>query len=175
LPDTVVEAMKDLGLEAPQLISQTVTSLTVDDQREVDHSATTPAVLNKMPVSLQCRGRMRPMVGDKVPLDLAITVSGHSIGCELHGSLATPLGHYMVLGTANSVTSEPTSMPSAPGIPGVEMEDAGFGPGFGVAPAADPATGIPMGSPLPAEQKFNTLRFAFVVQVIEGQSFAPEE
>jgi hypothetical protein len=52
----------------------------------------------------------------------------------------------------------------------MEMMEGGFAPG---AAAVDPASGMPIGAP--GEPKFNTLRFAFVVQVIEGQSYAPEE
>ena len=57
--------------------------------------------------------------------------------------------------------------------------DGGRGGEFGVAGALDPASGMPIGpdgNPIPtAEAKFNTSHFAFVVQVIEGESFADEE
>jgi hypothetical protein len=147
-------------------------------------------------------GRMRPVIQDRAGLDVQINVSGPSINCQLSGSLATPLGHYMVLGTANSVIADPTTMADmgmgmggemgmAPGAGmyagrGFGGEGAMMGRGGYAAPAGpagrggpvDPATGLPDAEGAveqPAKPKYNTSRFAFVVQVIEGESFPAEE
>ena len=171
LPAAVIKAMDRLGLNEPRLVTQTVNSLEAGDQAEVEFSTQVPAMLLNQPANLNCAGRMRPMSGDRTALNMQINVQGPSIACELKGSLATPLGHYMVLGTANSVIADPASMA------GGGMKGCGYGGEGAVAPV-DPTTGLPRAegeAPQLAEPKYNTSRFAFVVQLIEGESYAAEE
>jgi len=183
LPSAVIDAMARLGLNGPRLVTQTVNSLAVRDGVEVRFATQVPAVLLGQHATLHCTGGMSPMDGDRTGVDVDIAVSGPAINCELKGSLATPLGHYMVLGTANSVIAEPMMMG------GGEMEMGGGGRGmmrggrggeggFGAAdPAAVPGAegGMGMEGMAPQTPKYNTSRFAFVVQVIEGESFPAEE
>jgi hypothetical protein len=194
LPKSVLKALHQLGLKAPRLVTQTVNSLAVGDAAEVEFATQVPAVLFGQHATLQCAGSMRPMNGDRTGLNIDIHVSGPAIHCDLKGSLATPLGHYMVLGTANSVIADPATVAAGGymGGEGMGMERgvrfmgrggyAGRGGEGGAAFGApvDPATGQPAamegeGMGQPAEPKYNTSRFAFVVQVIEGESYAADE
>ena len=125
------------------------------------------------------------------------------VGCDLSGSLITPLGHYMVLGTANSIAGQPTAsmgMGEMPGGYGGEFGrgyggeggaggrggegGAGGRGGFGgeggrggemargdMAMEEDASAAAPADGEGP---KYKTSRFAFVVQVIDGESYAPE-
>jgi hypothetical protein len=185
LPQAVIAAMPRLGLSGPRLVTQTVNSLAIGDSGEVEFSTNVPAMLLGQHANLQCVGTMRPVNDDRAGLDMNIQVSGPAINCELKGSLATPLGHYMVLGTANSVIAAPMAMAGGEmgmggGFEGGRGGEGGFGgeSGFG---AADPAAAVPgaeggmgMEGMAPQTPKYNTSRFAFVVQVIEGESF-PED
>jgi hypothetical protein len=181
LPKSVLTATEKLGLEAPRLVTQTVNSLATGKEDSVDFSTNVPAVLLRQPVELGCQGKLKLAPDDRVRVEMGIRVGGPSVNCELRGSMATPLGHYMVLGTANSMIAEGSPMaagaPDARGLvpggvsePGRPYRDLaarrGPGPegGLGEAPA-------PPASP----PEFATSRFAFVVQVIEGQSYAAEK
>jgi type II secretory pathway component GspD/PulD (secretin) len=178
LPQSVLEALKRLGLQSPQLVTQTVNSLAARDGAEVGFATQVPAVLLGQHATLNCTGSMSPMDDDHVGVDVDIRVSGPAINCELKGSLATPQGHYMVLGTANSVIAEPMAMGG-----GAMMGGGGF-VGEGGFEMADPAAAVPgaeggmgrgMEGTAPQSPKYNTSRFAFVVQVIEGESFPAEK
>jgi hypothetical protein len=225
LPKSVIEATERLGLREPRLVTQTVNSLAVASDSAVEFSTSVPAVVFKQPAGLTCSGHMRPLTQDRTTLQVQIQVSGASINCQLGGSLATPLGHYMVLGTANSVIGDPATMaqavPMGMGMaPGMMGGYGGYGRGgemgmYGArgggeygrgegdmtgrgaygrpargnrkpGAAVDPATGAPAeeatppageegGPAQPVEPKYNTSRFAFVVQVIEGESFPVEK
>jgi hypothetical protein len=175
LPPAVIDATAQLGLNGPRLVTQTVNSLAVGDAGEVEFATQVPALLFGQHATLQCAGSMRPVNGDRTGLNMEIHVSGPAINCELKGSLATPLGHYMVLGTANSVIAEPMMMGG-----GAMMGRGGFA-GEGGFEMADPAAAVPgaeggmgMEGMAPQAPKYNTSRFAFVVQVIEGESFPAE-
>jgi hypothetical protein len=211
LPKSVLQATNKLGLEAPRLVTQTVNSLALGREDAVDFSTNVPAVLLGQPTGLNCEGRLKLVSDDRVRLEMSVHVGGPLVNCELHGSLATPLGHYMVLGTANSVMAEggpsagmmgagPGMMPGG-GQVGPEGGRPGFGrPGQPFRGGESPRAGAPgpggFGGPEAAagpgaapggeaggtgtEQQgakpsFNTSRFAFVVQVIEGQSYPAEK
>jgi hypothetical protein len=198
LPDSVLQATTKLGLEAPRLVTQTVNSLALGREESVDFSTYVPAVLLDQPVGLTSHGRIKLVSDDRVRLEMGVQVGGPAINCELSGSLATPLGHYMVLGTANSVMAEGgVGMGMAGGAPGMMgpggMEGgAGFGRGrpnpsdgargpggFAAGPEGAAGPGAGPGGPAPGQQpgksNYNTSRFAFVVQVIEGQSYPAEK
>jgi hypothetical protein len=181
LPPAVIDATTRLGLNSPRLVSQTVNSLAIGDQPEVQFATQVPAVLLGQHATLQCAGSMRPISDDRTGLNMDIHVSGPAINCELKGSLATPLGHYMVLGTANSVIAEPMAMGGGMEMGGGFEGGRGGEAGFGMA---DPAAAVPgaeggmgrgMEGMAPQAPKYNTSRFAFVVQVIEGESFPAEK
>jgi hypothetical protein len=187
LPASVLRAAKKLGLAKPRLVTQSVNSLAVRGSDAQEFSASVPALLVKQPVELFYSGKLMMPTTDYPELSMQANVSG-TLSCVLKGSLAMPLGHYMVLGTANSV------MPKAAADLGGQAMGEGFdGPAgayptggqgveFATVPggeAADPAMegGMAMGRPSqPAKARgFDTLRFAFVVQVIGGQSYAPDD
>jgi hypothetical protein len=183
LPSAAIKAMDRLGLNKPRLVTQTVNSLAVGDQREVEFTTQVPAILLKQPVNLQCSGRMQPIPGDKKALDIQLNVAGQGVICELKGSLGIPLGHYMVLGTANSVIPDQATLAAQAGAfyggeggygrrgYGGFAGEGGFGRG-----EADPAAAMAAeGAPQAVEPTYQTSRFAFVVQLIEGESYAAEE
>jgi len=232
LPAAVVKATERLGLEAPRLVTQTVNSLALGQQPAVPFSTQVPAMVFNQPANLTCKGQMRSVDGDRAAVDIEIQVTGPSINCQLSGSLATPLGHYMVLGTANSVIGDPAMMAGMgmmggygggyggrggyggegmgrPGGYGGEGGRMGYGGGMGYGRGGYGGEGIGIGREVaaaeeerrrleedeerrrgerevgaessgeeqtpneqPAEPKYATSRFAFVVQVIEGESYA---
>jgi hypothetical protein len=206
LPKSVLEATRKLGLEAPRLVTQTVNALATGKDDSVDFSSSVPALLMDQAIGMTCQGKLKWVADDRVRLDMAVRVGGQ---IDLQGSMATPLGHYMVLGTANSMIAE--SGPMAGGMtggPGMGMGrgpmgprggiggPGSFGPGPepGAAPAPeaaapgaagpegefsgppDPSAG-PGGAAIgqPVKKKYETSRFAFVIQVIEGQSYGAEK
>jgi hypothetical protein len=154
-PDSVRHAVGRLGLQGPRLVTQTVNSISVEEGgSSVEFSTSVPAILFDQPVTLTCNGTMAATTDNRADVDMQLTVGGSGVDCNLKGSVATPLGHYMVLGTANSVIPEQQAIdPAAVGGGGMGM-------------------GMPMGGMPPA--KYNASRFAFVVQVIEAESFEPE-
>lgn len=164
LPESVLQALDRLGLKAPRLVTQTVNSVAVGSANNLDYRFATsvPAVVDSQPTTVNCRGSMKPIVAERSGLDMYIEVSGPSVQCHLEGSLATPLGHYMVLGTANSLSADPAQ---AARTPGGEMRGAmEVGPegGMGLMEKR-------------ARPTFNQARFAFVVQVIEATSYPAEK
>jgi hypothetical protein len=185
LPKKVVSAVEHLGLVEPRLVTQTVNSLAVEPGPATQEVSTrVPAIVGGQMAELSCQGALNLPAGDRTKLQMRIQVAGGAINCELSGSLSAPLGHYMVLGTANSVTVGGAMAPGmAPGMmdgaPGGEM---GFGiPGagapavFGGAPVQPAADGAMEGGGAAPAPKFTASRFAFVVQVIEGESYAGDE
>jgi hypothetical protein len=166
LPSSVLRASKKLGLNNPRLIAQTVNALSVGNRQNVKFSTNVPAILANQPVGLDCTGVIQLDGHDRTTVEMDVQVAG----CRLEGSLSTPLGHYMVLGTANSmITAQRQAQPAidpATGLPG-GVPGAEFG---GPAPEMGVEGAMP-GDP----SHLKTSRFAFVVQVIEAESFAPEE
>lgn len=202
LPKSVLQAANKLGLEAPRLVSQTVNSLAIGREEAVNFSTNVPAVLLNQPAGLNCDGRLKLVSDDRVQLEMHVIVNGPAANCELRGSLATPLGHYMVLGTANSLMPEGgVAADAMGGGPGMGPGGPAPGRGFGAAPSRAGFRGGPQGGPGPdasgpeggsgpgaaegnvsgpavggqaARPNFKSSRFAFVVQVIEGQSYAAD-
>jgi|GEM_PF-5768734 len=145
-PLTVLDAVHRLGLSEPYLVTQSTASLALGEEEEgCEFHFNFPAIIHGVSLQFQSHGEM---VFDGQPrLDLQVEVSGQF---ELGGRLSAPLGHYMVLGTANYVPSRWSG-------------GGGLGGGYGG------------GSDGGEEPKLITSHFAFVVQVIEAKSFAPEE
>ncbi len=104
LPKSVLDATKKLGLEAPRLVTQTVTSLATGKEDAVDFSTNVPALLLGDAVAMVCEGKLKLVADDRVRLDMGVHVNGQTMTCDMRGSMATPLRHYMVLGTASSIT-----------------------------------------------------------------------
>jgi hypothetical protein len=195
LPKSVLAATQKLGLNAPRLISQTVTSLSVGRKETVDFTSDVPAVLDGQPANLTVAGKVRLTPGDDDRVDLQMKIQVHNPGvqCSVQGSLASPLGHYMVLGTANSLSSDLESIEGMGGIP-QGLARPGMGPGrtgigranpgrvaqgphreFGAPGAAEPEGAEMTGEQPPAKPTFDTSRFAFVVQVVNAESYADDQ
>jgi len=49
---------------------------------------------------LKAKGQLRDVQNDRTQTEMKLRVTGASWTCKLHGTLAAPRGHYMVLGTA---------------------------------------------------------------------------
>ena len=177
LPPPVINSLAKLGLADARLVTQTVNSLSVEEGGSpVEFSTNVPAMLFEQPVTLVSSGTMGATSDGRAEVDMQLSVGGAGVNCELKGSLATPMGHFMVLGTANSVIPEYQAVDPAAaeggmgGMPmgrggemGRGMGRRGEGGGFGMAMGGMPAA------------KYNASRFAFVVQVIEAESFEPGE
>jgi hypothetical protein len=194
LPASVLQAMSGLGLNEPRLVCQTVNALSGDDQ--TNHVATfdtnVPALLFKQQAQLKCKGAIRALREGRAEVEATIEVQSPTLSTQLSGSLAMPLGHYMVLGTANSVSFDPAMMGEAGMAMGIGMEGGGYGGesggrgrgefgrgGFGGrgtdggrGAAVDPAIGE---IAAPSEPQYNTSHFAFVVQINEAESFTDEK
>jgi len=164
LPASVLRAAKKLGLAKPALVTHTVNSLRVSGgPNGTQFSADVPAVLNERGVQLQYSGKISLDNANQPMISMQVNVNEPN--CNLQGSLSLPVGHFMVLGTANSVMAQMRPAPvsrsylelKAVGEPGddTSMTEGGTGAGQQVS--------------------FDTLRFAFVVQIVEGESFPPEK
>lgn len=198
LPAPVINSLAKLGLSDPRLVTQTVNSLSVEEGGSpMEFSTNVPAILFEQPVTLTCAGTMGATTDNRANVDMHLTVGGIGVNCELKGSLATPLGHFMVLGTANSVIpdfspqvlarkraleearalaqeramEEARAQEAEEGAMGRGGEMAMRGGGGYGGRGGEMGRGMAMGE-LPAA-KYNASRFAFVVQVIEAESFEP--
>lgn len=192
LPAGVIKAVGRLGLKDPRLVAQTVNSLASRDEKVAEFSSRVPAVVLHQPAQLTCTGEMWPIVDGRTELQVQLRVSG-SLNCELTGSLVLPLSHYMVLGTANSVAGDMAMMPGMAeegmmgmgrggrgmgmgrmGRDGMGMEGGGRG-GFGGEMGVADSEAVAVAGAGASEPEFNTSRFAFVVQVTDGESYPSEE
>lgn len=200
LPAPVINSLAKLGLADPRLVTQTVNSLSVEEGgSSMEFSTNVPAILFEQPVTLTCAGTMGATTDNRADVDMQLTVGGIGVNCDLKGSLATPLGHFMVLGTANSVIpdfspqvearkraleearalaqeramEEARAQEAEEGAMGRGGEMAMRGGGGYRGRGGEMGRGMAMGE-LPAA-KYNASRFAFVVQVIEAESFEPGE
>ena len=182
LPEGVVNSLAKLGMEDVRLVTQTVNSLSAEEGGGINpFSTNVPAMLFQQPVTLTSSGTLSATTDGRAEIEMELSVGGPHVSCELKGSLATPLRHFMVLGTANSLIPEQQAMmvPEEAGEGGRGMgmpmgrsgEMGMGGAGFG-GRGGGGGGGMMMGG-MPAA-KYNASRFAFVVQVIEAESFEPE-
>jgi hypothetical protein len=194
LPIPVIEALGKLGVNAGRVVGQAIASVSRDgDARHVvDFRSKADAVIRNQPVFLSCQGRVHPLVENLASLDVDINVSSPTINTAVEGSISTPLGQYMVLGTANAVTSEQTAAGRRATLERLRaqqeaeraMEEermreeqegdrpyrprGGSGGGFGGR--------TPLGHLAGAEEAptHRSTRFVFVIQVLRAESFAQE-
>jgi hypothetical protein len=168
LPESVLRAIEKLGLVNPIFVTETVNALAVGDEEAVQFSINVPALLDKRSVGIASRGELSLFNESRVVVRMEVEVFGRTMeSSELRGSLKMPLGHYMVLGTANSVISESTNPATA--------EEADKKTDAETQPEGEFAAGPArlMGAK-PNIPKLSTPRFAFVIQVVEAESFSPE-
>ncbi len=162
LPNSVYHVLQKLGLESPRIVAQSTSSLIAsansgDDKNFNQFASKMSATINGRALQFESRGNLYHIGKKQIDLHMGTIISrtshvpkhglaGHGLAkfneCEVEGSLTAPLGHYMVLGTANYVgrpdANEPQKVGSKPG-------------------------------------KLASSRFAFVIQVVEASSFAPEK
>lgn len=171
LPFPAVQSLGKLGITHPRLVTQTVTSISVEENAEAMRFSTqVPAVLFDQPIQMVLNGDLSATADNRSLVDMTLTIQGGGDFCSVKGSLATPIGHFMVLGTANSVIADNTAGGGEGMGMGRGMEGGGGEGGMGMG------RGGMMGTEAPTDAtKFNSTRFAFVVQVVEAESFAPEE
>jgi hypothetical protein len=196
LPASVLRATKKLGLPEPVLVAQSVNSLSAG-REPVEFISNVPATLRNQQVEMKAAGKVAITAGE-ADVQMHVDVEGPGIECQMKGSLAIPMGHYMVLGITSATI--PTGFPFSNRAVGRPFADAwnveGLNPGGAVPPGApvpvDPAAqnsdAIPTSEPdVPGvatnggaavarqELQAETSRFAFVVQVIEADSYPPED
>jgi hypothetical protein len=174
LPTGVIEAFENLGLENPRVVAQTVNSVArpaSDRSPEPVSFATTTQVISSSIASTQLQSKGIATLNNegRVDLNVEIALSGGT-NCQVAGTITAPLGHYVVLGTANSMVLDPTvDLGTGQGYDGGGGRDGG---GFGGGRGYDPGMGMggmPFGGTLPPNMKSS--RIAFVVQVIENASY----
>jgi len=193
LPKSVLDAVARLGLENPLLVTQTVNAI-LGQEKDVPFESTVPGVLFGQPAHLHLSGSVKLAARDLTTLDLKAHVDG-GVRCELVGSMVMPLEHFMVLGTANALAGNQNlggrrgrGRSGMMGMGRGGMGEGGYGGGFGMEMGGE-GDGLPVAAAggemgmadaeamaaagsAPAPQ-FSAARFAFVVQVIEAESFEP--
>jgi multidrug efflux pump subunit AcrA (membrane-fusion protein) len=115
LDERVLKALEPLGFPAPEIACQTVTSIVVDDKKPNSFAFTVPVTIGDRLSTFQGKGKLTPRGGDKYLLQVELGVGGgQDAGCQLQGSIITPLKNYTVLGTGVVVQgSEGKQMPCA--------------------------------------------------------------
>jgi len=102
LPQTVVDAFDRLGLREPRLVSQSSASVVIGSEGEVSiFQFDFPAIVHGKLLQFQSHGQM--ILEGQPRIQLRVAVPGKF---ELEGRVSAPLGHYMVLGTANYVAEK---------------------------------------------------------------------
>jgi hypothetical protein len=179
LPFGVIEAFENLGLESPRVVTQTVNSVArpaTDRSADPVSFATTTQVISPSIAATQLKSNGVATLNNegRVDLNVEIELSGGT-NCQVAGTITAPLGHYVVLGTANSMVLDPKSAAAGPTVdPATGQGFAGGGRGgmgFDGGRGYDPGMGMgsmPFGGTLPPNMKSS--RLAFVIQVIENKS-----
>ncbi len=173
LPYSVFRALQKLGLVAPRIVAQSTSSLisnanSDDVKNSKQFGSKMSATINGRALQFESHGSLHLLEQQQIDLQMGTIISGtshvpkHGLAkfneCEVEGSLTAPLGHYMVLGTANYVGMEvPKAEPSQE-----ENQKIGIYPD---------KHGNLIELPRP---QLVTSRFAFVIQVVEAASFAPK-
>jgi hypothetical protein len=138
LPSSVISALTRIGIEDAFFVLQSNTSIALGDDRAQFEVEDVPATVFGERWLFGARGEVHAAGDDRIRLQMeaaTIRVDRDRKSHENHirGSMITPLGHYMVLGTANFASLEGEN-------------------------------------PSHANE-----RFAFVVQMVEAESFAPDK
>jgi hypothetical protein len=182
LPIGVIEAFENLGLESPRVVTQTVNSVAKpanERSTEPVSFATATQVISPSIAATQFQSKGIATLNSegRVDLNVEIQLNGGT-NCQVAGAITAPLGHYVVLGTANSMVLDPKN--AAAGVVAAATGDGmdggqgrgfeGGGLGFDGGRGYDPGMGgMPFGGTLPPNMRSS--RIAFVVQVIENKSY----
>ena len=166
LPFPAVQSLGKLGITHPRLVTQTVTSISVEENAEaVPFSTQVPAVLFEQPMRMILNGDLSATADNRSLVDMHLTIEKGGSVCEMSGSLAGADralhgARHGELGDSGATSDRPHGCGGgqgwdADGLRGAWRRDGCGGGAMRELPAA----------------KYNASRFAFVVQVIEAESF----
>jgi hypothetical protein len=179
LPASVLRATKKLGLPEPVLVAQSVNSLSAG-REPVEFISNVPATLRNRQVVMNAAGKVA-IAGGEADVEMHVDVEGPGIECQMKGSLAIPMDHYMVLGITSATIPTGFAFSNKPAEPLVGPVDPAAQNQGAIRGAAEfggmPPVGEFVGGAGVARQasQTETSRFAFVVQVIEADSYPPED
>jgi Bacterial type II/III secretion system short domain len=106
----VADALRELGMELPQVVCQQLISLTLNrpDHRAPFHFRV-PTDIEDSTWEFQGDGAIVPTANDRYALDFKLALTHADPkgpqSSELSGSILTPLGHYTVMGTTTFVAA----------------------------------------------------------------------
>ncbi len=172
LPNSVYHALQKLGLETPRTVARSTSSLIAkvksdDDKNSKQFRSKMSAIIHGRTLQLENNGNLGLLEHQQIKIQMRTIISGTTFvpggrnpkrlgECEVEGSLTVPLGHYMVLGTANYA--------GRPDLAGQQLP---------MPLDSKQQSMLPI---QPFDQgKLPSSRFAFVIQVVEANSFAPDK
>lgn len=172
LPASVLKALDEVGLDAPRIVTQVVNSaIVVDSDGQGPRFRTATTVQSGgVATNMICTGTPRLTADDRIVLQLSVQLEGPN-PCQVDGFLTMPMGHYAVLGTANTTAPDPANGNVDPNT-GLPLGGIGGG-GLDPAALATAAGAMPFGGMGP--QNVVPSRLAFVVQVIENKSYPDDK
>jgi hypothetical protein len=111
LPSSVISALTRIGIEEAYLILQSNTSIALGDDKAQFEVEDVPATVFGERWLFDANGEVHAAGNDRIRLQMeaaTVRIDGDRQSYENHirGSMITPLGHYMVLGTANFASPE---------------------------------------------------------------------
>jgi hypothetical protein len=112
----VIDALRDLGFEHPQVVCQQLNTLTVGQANQPGQfHFQVPVLIGDSPWQFQGQGAIRLMPDEHYAIDFNMSVQqpNNPQNSQLSGSIITPLGHYTVLGTTTFVSSRLIPRPPA--------------------------------------------------------------
>ncbi len=140
LPESVLTALRRVGIKDPHIVLQSNTSIALGEEDESQFKVDDlPAIVFRERLLFKARGDIRAAGGDQLRLRMeayTVRMVDKQIFQEnkISGSMIAPLEHFVVLSTANYSSSYPDK-----------------------------------------DGTLSSSRIAFVVQIVESQSFAPEQ
>jgi hypothetical protein len=104
----VADALRELGMEQPQVVCQELTSLTISPaDLHGKYRFRVPTQIEDSTWEFQGEGTITPTADDRYDMDFNLSlsepVSKNPLSSQLSGSILTPLGHYTVMGTTTFV------------------------------------------------------------------------
>jgi hypothetical protein len=109
----VVDALRELGFEMPQVMCQQLTTLTIrpEERRSGQFHFQVPVLVDDDLWQFSGQGSVANSARDKYTIDIGLTVeqrdeSNKRNTAELNGSIITPLAHYTVVGTTTFVATK---------------------------------------------------------------------
>jgi len=113
LPNSVIDALKRVGIETPFVVLQSSTSVALEEDDEVRFEVRSlPAIVFNERLLFNAWGEVRADEGDRIRLRMEASTTRTSGVDENHvsGSMIAPLEHFVVLGTTNYASPTPDGM-----------------------------------------------------------------